>query len=141
MPKTKRNRLRVGVVTLETLRNGTIALARLLPATAASAQPVMATRSQNLLVTETALTIRVRGPIQITESDVLATDAVHLRHRAGTFRTGQAMEGAEAIILIKKGRVDRQTLVAGTVTSVPDLGTVVPKGMGHHVLNGTITVI
>ena len=107
MPKTKINRVRVGVVTPETLQDGTIALARLLLATAASAQTAMAIRSKGLLGMGTDRTTKVRGPIKITEHDVRATDAAHLRHRAGTTRTGRIMEEAGAMAPTKRGKVGR----------------------------------
>ena len=81
--------------------------------------------------------------MQITESDVRATDAAHLRHRAGTTRTGRIMVEAGAMALTKRERerADRRTLIAGTETSDQDLGIVDPKGMDHHVISGRTAMV
>ena len=139
--ESKINQVRVGVVTPETLRDGTNARLRQLRATAASAQPVMTTSSNGPLVMGTAHTVLDQGPTSTMGRDVRVTDVVHPHHQAEVIRTVQATEEVGAMARTQRGRVGHLTLIDGTKISVPGRGIAAHRDMDLQGTNGSTAMV
>jgi len=140
VPRVKINRVR-GVVNLEIQRDVMNVLRRRLRVMAVKAQLVTATSSNGPLAMAIARTVLVQGPTSTMGTDVRATDEAHPHHQVEDFRTAQVMGEVGAMAHTKRGKVDLQTLVIGTKTSVPGRGTVVLNGMDLPGTSGSIAMV
>ena len=117
-------------------------LRRQLRAMAVKAQLVTATSNNyGPLVMVIARIVPDQGPISTMGTDVRAMDEAHPHHQAKVFRTAQVMGEVGAMARTRRGKVNLQTLVIGTKTSVPGRGTVVHNAMDLPGTSGSITMV